>query len=127
MISGALASPLTLGNGGTQPLDLLIANPYSTPLMLNSIVVTLASITQSAAGKAAGTCNQTTGTPKSPNFNITNLASSYSVTVPPGPAKKLSQLGTGATPTITWLDQGWAQNGCLGATLTFTYSATGQY
>ena len=123
-ISGGLSSPLTLGIGGTQPLDLSITNPNSTPLTLNNIVVTLISITQSPAGQAAGTCNQDTNFP---NFKITNLASSYSVTVQPGSASKLSGLGNGTMPTITWLDQNWAQNGCLGATLNFKYSATGQY
>jgi hypothetical protein len=126
-ISGNLASPLTLGLGGTQSLNLSITNPYSTPLTLNNIVVAPPSVTQSEASMAKGTCNQS-GT-NSPNFTITNLARNYSVTVPVGgPAMKLSQLGSGLTPTVTWIDQPlFAQNGCLGATLHFTYSATGQY
>jgi hypothetical protein len=126
-ISGGLVSPLTLGIGGTQSLNLSITNPYSTPLTLNNIVVAPPSVQQTAAGMAKGTCNQS-GT-NSPNFTITNLAPNYSVTVPVGgPAMKLSQLGSGLTPKVTWIDQPlFAQNGCLGATLNFTYSATGQY
>jgi hypothetical protein len=114
---------LSLGNGGTQSLDLAISNPYSTRLSIKNIAVALASI--QLAARASGTCNQT-GT-NSPNFRIANLDPNYSVTVPAGATMKLSQLGTGQKPTITWLDQNWAQNGCLGATLNFTYSAAGQF
>jgi hypothetical protein len=122
-ISGSLASPMTLGLGGTQSLNLAIANPYSTPLTVSNIQVTLASVHQAAG--ASGTCNQT-GT-NSPNFQIVNVPSTYEVTVPASSTKALSQLGTGQMPTITWLDQKWAQNGCLGATLSFSYSASGRF
>lgn len=129
-ISGGLASSPALADGGTQPLDLSIKDPYGTPLTLNNIVVTLTEVDQSTADKALGTCYQDTGIPTgtpSPNFRVNNLSPDYSVTVQPGPAQALSQLGKKAMPTVTWLDQPWAQNGCLGATLHFTYSASGQY
>jgi hypothetical protein len=125
-ISGGLISPLTLGIGSTQSLNLSITNPYGTQLTLNNIVVTLTSVTQSAASMAKGTCNQT-GT-NSPNFSLTQIpSSSYPVTVPPNSTKKLSELGV-QQPKVTWIDQPlFAQNGCLGATLNFTYSASGKY
>jgi hypothetical protein len=127
-ISGNLAASLTLGLGGTQPLNLAITNPYSSPLTVSNIRVTLSSIQQTAAGAKAGTCNQTGG--NSPNFKIENVPSSYEVTVPAGATRTLSQLDSSPTapkPKITWLDQAWAQNGCLGATLNFSYSANGRF
>jgi hypothetical protein len=122
-ISGNLASPMTLGLGGAQSLNLAIANPYSTPLTVSNIQVTPPSVKQAAG--ASGACNQT-GT-NSPNFQIVNVPSAYEVTIPAESTKTLSKLGTGQTPTVTWLDQKWAQNGCLGATLSFSYTASGRF
>jgi hypothetical protein len=122
-ISGNLASPLALGAGAARSLDLTLTNPYSTALTARNIQVSLASL-QQAAG-AGGSCNQT-GT-NSPNFQITNLPASYAVTIPANTATKLSQLGSGQMPTVSWIDQPWAQNGCLGAKLSFSYSANGQF
>jgi uncharacterized membrane protein len=121
-LSGSLATPLTLGGSG-EPLNLQITNPFSTPLTVFNLNVTLISVTQAAGAK--GTCNQQTGTPNSPNFQVNNLPASYSVTVPAKSTVKLSQLGSGQLPTVTWIDQaGWAQNGCLGAGLTFSYTGS---
>jgi hypothetical protein len=123
-ISGRLASPLTLGLGGTQSLNLEITNPYSTPLTVSNIQVTLASIRQAAG--ASGACGQTGE--DSPNFKVENVPATYEVTVPASSTRTLSQLDpTGPRPAVVWLDQKWAQNGCLGATLTFTYSASGRF
>jgi hypothetical protein len=36
-------------------------------------------------------------------------------------------LGQQREPTVTWLDQPWAQNGCLGSTISFSYRAKGRY
>ncbi len=124
-IAGNLSSPLMPGVGGTQALNLSITNPYSTALTVSNIQVALSSVTQTPAGSAAGSCNQTGS--QSPNFQINNLPSTYSVQVPPGATQPLSALGSGQEPSVTWLDQNWAQNGCLGATLHFTYSGNGQY
>lgn len=127
-ISGNLAAPMALGLGGTQSLDLAITNPYGSPLTVSNIQVTLASIQQTAAGAKAGACGQT-GT-YSPNFQIRNVPATYEVTVPASSTRRLSQLNPSPTapkPTVTWLDQAWAQNGCLGATLNFSYSASGRF
>jgi hypothetical protein len=125
-ISGNLASPMTLGLGGTQSLNLEITNPYSTPLTVSNIQVTLASVHQAAG--ASGACDPTTGS-NSSNFQINNVLPTYKVTVPPNSTtNKLSLLGSGLTPKVTWIDQpGFAQNGCLGATLNFSYSAKGTF
>jgi hypothetical protein len=122
-VSGSLASPLTLGMGGKQSLDLAITNPYSRSLTVSNLQVALASVQQ--AVRASGSCNQTGG--NSPNFQIGELPTSYQVTVLANSTMKLSQLSTGQKPTITWLDQPWAQNGCLAATLNFSYTASGQF
>jgi hypothetical protein len=128
-ISGNLASPMALGLGGAQSLNLAITNPYSTPLTVSNIQVTLASVHQTTAGAASGTCAQT-GITNSPNFKIENVPSTYEVTVPASSTRTLSQLDSRPTapkPIVTWLDQKWAQNGCLGATLNFSYSASGRF
>jgi hypothetical protein len=122
-ITGNLTSSLALGLGNTRPLDLSITNPYSTPLTVSNIQVALGSVQQPAGAK--GTCNQV-GV-NSPNFQVNNLPSGYSVTVPANSTLKLSQVGTGQKPTLTWIDQSWAQNGCLGAKLNFTYSGNGTF
>jgi hypothetical protein len=122
VISGNLNSQLYLGSKNAQPLDVMITNPDSSPLTVSNINVVLAAVQQAAGAK--GTCSQS-GT-NSPNFLITNLPSSYSVTVPANKTVALSDLGSGVEPTVTWIDQpGWAQNGCLHATLTFSYSGSG--
>lgn len=122
-ISGSLSAPTSLVLGSSQPLDLSITNPYSTPLTVSNLRVSLASINQAAGAK--GTCNQTGA--NSPNFQVGNLPASYAVTVPANSTAKLSQLGA-QKPTVTWLDQpGFAQNGCLGAHLTFAYSGSGTF
>jgi hypothetical protein len=123
-ISGNLASPLLLGIGKQQPLNLSITNPYSTPLTVTNLQVSLTSIQQAAGAK--GTCNQTGAS--SPNFQITNLPTGYSVTIPANSTASLSKLGSGQQPTVTWIDQpNFAQNGCLGATLNFSYSGNGTF
>jgi hypothetical protein len=122
-ISGNLTSPLTLGSTGTQPLDVAITNPYGTPLTVSNIMVTLNSV--QAAAQAKGTCSQTGA--NSPNFRVDPLPAGYSVTVPANTTAKLSQLGNGRRPTVTWIDQPWLQNGCLGASLSFGYTGTGQF
>ena len=123
-ISGNLQTTLGLGPANSQPLDLSITNPYSTPLTVTNLAVALSAITQAAGAK--GSCNLTG--PLSPNFQVTNLPASYSVTVPANSTAKLSALGSGQRPSVTWIDQpGWAQNGCLGATLSFSYSGSGQF
>jgi hypothetical protein len=123
-ISGSLADPLTLGVGNAQSLDLLIINPYSTPLTVSNIQAALTSVQQASTAK--GTCYQS-GVVESPNFKITNPPASYQVTVPANSQANLSKLGTGQEPKVTWLDQSWAQNGCLGATLNFAYSGNGSF
>jgi hypothetical protein len=123
-ISGDMTTALALGTRSTQALDLSITNPYSTPLTVSNLAVTLTKVQQAAGAK--GTCNQT-GV-NSPNFQVTNLPASYSVTIPASSKMALSQLGSGARPTVTWIDQpGWAQNGCLGATLSFGYAGNGSF
>lgn len=110
-ISGNLASALTLGGSG-QPLDLVITNPFHQPLTVSGITVSVQSTSKS-------TCptNQ---------FSVTQMPSSYSVTIPKMSTMSLSQLGSQYMPQVVWLDLPYPQNSCLGAHLTFSYSANGQ-
>jgi uncharacterized membrane protein len=114
-LSGNLSSSLNLGGGG-QPLDLQIQNPYNRPLTVSAITVTV-----TATSKQSGGC----GTDQ---FGVTPLPSSFSVVVPANTTESLSQLQTGPTPQfpyVKWIDEPYPQNMCLGATLSFSYQATG--
>ncbi len=123
VITGNLTASLDLGLSQAEPLDLLITNRHGRPLTVTDIRVRLSAVRRRVG--AQGTCVQTG--PDSPNFAVSNLPSSYRVTVPAHSVRGLVSLGTGQEPAITWLDQAWAQNGCLGATLNFNYAADGWY
>jgi hypothetical protein len=122
-ISGGLATPLGLGSSGARPLNLSIKNRRGKRLIVSHIRVSVASVRQE--GGAHGSCAQ--NGPHSPNFVITNLPAAYKVKVPAHATRSLAQLGQHQEPMITWVNQPWAQNGCLGSTLSFSYHAKGRY
>jgi uncharacterized membrane protein len=110
-IAGRLGSPLVLGGAG-QALNLVITNPYNQPLTVSGIKVTVAS-------------TSTTACPAS-EFSVTQIPASYSLTIPRGSTRSLTQLGSAYLPRVVWLDLPFPQNSCLGAQLSFNYSAAGQ-
>lgn len=119
VLSGGLARPLGLGRRGASPLNLAIRNRSGKRLILFNIRVYVARV--KAAPGAHGACAQRG--PHSPNFAITNLPARYRVIVPPHATRSLVTLGRHWEPLVTWLDQPWAQNGCLGSRLSFAYHA----
>jgi hypothetical protein len=110
-ISGSLAAPLSLGGSG-QPLNLVISNPFNKALTVSGIQVAVLSTSRS-------------GCPTS-QFTVVQMPGSYSVTVPKNATESLSQLGSRYMPRVIWQDLPYPQNGCLGAHLTFSYTAAGQ-
>jgi hypothetical protein len=111
-VSGNLATPLPLGGTG-ESLDLALSNPTNKPLTVSGITVALA-----ATSVAACPTSQ---------FSVAQIPASYAVTVPARSSQSLTQLGSRYLPRITWVDsRDQAQNSCLGAKLSFSYSATGQ-
>lgn len=122
-ISGNLGGSLRFGAAGAQPLNLSIINGRGKRLVVSDIQVSVSSVRQPAG--ARGSCAQTG--PHSPNFAIANLPATYRVTVPAHATESLANLGQHREPTVTWLNQPWEQNGCLGSTITFSYRAKGRY
>jgi hypothetical protein len=123
MISGNLAGSLRLGAAGAQPLNLWISNRRRRRVIVSDIRVSVSSV-RLAAGTPSS-CAQSG--PNSPNFAVTNLPAAYHVTLPAHATRRLAALGQRREPTVTWLDQPWAQNGCLGSTIRFSYRAKGRY
>jgi hypothetical protein len=121
-LSGALGGPLGLGTRGARPLNLVIRNRSGKRLILTNIRVYVSRIRQAAG--AHGACAQRG--PHSPNFVITNLPARYRVIVPPHATRALARLGKHQEPIVTWLDQPWVQDGCLGSRISFAYHAKGR-
>lgn len=109
-LSGNLASPLNLGGSG-EPLDLTISNPLNQPLKLSNIAVVV-------NGTSKPDC------PAS-QFSVTQIPASYTLSIAKNTTATLSQLGSQYLPVVKWVDAPYPQNSCLGAHLTFGYSATG--
>lgn len=122
-LAGNLSGPLGLGAGGAQPLNLRITNHRGKRLIVRDIRVSVSSVIQRPG--AHGSCSQTG--PDSPNFGVANLPAGYRVKVPPHATRTLARLGRHREPLVTWLDQPWAQNGCIGATINLSFRAKGRY
>jgi hypothetical protein len=114
-ISGNLASPLDLGT--PQPLDLTFTNPNGVPLTLINLSVGIDHL--DAAHSAA--C------PVADNFAVTQFTGPPpAVVIPAHGSTTLSTSGIDPRfwPQIELLNTDQNQDGCLGATLTLTYSGT---
>jgi hypothetical protein len=114
-ISGSTPATLALG-GAAQPVNLSLTNPYDHALTVDHLNVAIASVTTS--GGVASSCG-------SSNFSVTQMPSTYSLTVPANSTRTLSQLGSAYQPSLRWVDLPVAQNGCIGVTLHLTYSGNG--
>jgi hypothetical protein len=112
-IAGDLASSPVLGGPGV-PLNLSLSNPNSQPLTVSNINAQIGSIVSSTGGCGTN------------NFAITQMPTSYAVTVPANSTRTLDQLGSQYKPMLRWIDLPVPQNACLGATLKFKYSASGR-
>lgn len=108
-ISGSLDH--TLAPGVTGNLDLALSNPNNQPITVSGLTVAIAQVSKSA-------CTATG------NFSIKQFTGS--VTVPANSTKKLSVLGVTNLPQVTMVDLPTNQDACKGATLTLTYTGTGQ-
>jgi hypothetical protein len=108
--------------GVTVRLDLSLTNPNNQSLSVTNLTVTVQSVT-----KAAGIAPGLTCTPS--DYVVTQFAGSYPLTIPSGPAVKLSDLGVavGLRPSIGMPNSNSAnQDGCVGATITLGFTGAGQ-
>jgi hypothetical protein len=117
-IGGSSSSRLYPG-GSTASINLSLTNPNSVTIYITHMTVSLTSITKPNAN-ATHPCTAS-------DFSLTQYTGGFPITVPPG-TKTLLQLGyaPGALPSITMLNRPVNQDGCKGATLTFTYAGSAQ-
>jgi hypothetical protein len=116
---GGISSRTLYPGGSTASIDLSLTNPNSVTIYITSLTVSLASITKPNANP--------THPCSAADFSLTQYTGSFPITLPPG-TKTLSQLGhaTSELPSITMLNRPVNQDGCKGATLTFTYAGSAQ-
>lgn len=114
-ISGNLSGQLAPGL--SRPLDLTLTNPNKKPISVTNLTVALSTVTRTAY---ATSHNQPCGPA---DYKITQYAGTYPLTVAGGAS---TALPPGSAPQVTMLDTATNQDGCKGATLTFTYSGAGQ-
>ncbi len=106
-ITGDLAGPLVL-DAPAQPLNVTMRNPYNQPLTVSKFVVTLASTSKAACDHNG-------------NFVITPVPWTSIVLE----KNETRTLTAAEAPKVRWPNQPVAQDACAGATLNFTYSASG--
>ena len=110
-VNGSIPASTPLYPGTSQPVDLSITNPNPEPITVGSGSVSVV-ITPSA------------GCPAS---YFTLSQGSFTVSIPAGSTKSLSDLGISNTnwPVISMIDTTTNQDACEGATLNFIWTATG--
>ncbi|MFF0264101.1 hypothetical protein [Kribbella sp. NPDC004536] len=114
-ISGNLSGQLA--PGVSRPLDLTLTNPNKKPISVTNLTVALSSVTRTAY---AISHNQPCGPT---DYRITQYSGTYPLTVPGNAAVAVP---AGSAPQVAMLDTASNQDGCKGATVTFTYSGAGQ-
>jgi len=119
-ISGNLSGLLTPGTA--LPLELSLTNPNSGSLSVTALSVTLQSLTRTAY---AVSHNQPCGLG---DYAVTPYNGLYPLVVPGSSTRNLSQLGVPSTqwPKVTMLNTSLNQDGCKGATMTLSYTGSGQ-
>lgn len=119
-ISGNLAEPLAPGI--SRPLNLTLTNPNNKPLAITNLTATVQSVTRTAYAIAH---NQPC---TAADYPITQYSGPYPLSVPANSSTTLAGLGvsTSARPKVSMLNTALNQDGCKGATLTLTYSGSGQ-
>jgi hypothetical protein len=115
-ITGHAANPLQ--PGVPQPLDLVMTNPNSAPLILANLTVTIEKIVASRA-TAVLPCPQS-------DFAVEQYSGGLPLSVPGSSTRSLSELGITPLqwPGISLVDRATNQDGCQGASLTLGYNAT---
>jgi hypothetical protein len=116
-ISGSL--PGVLAPGVTQPLDLALANPGTEEISISSLLVSIGQI-NAPQSDATHPCSLD-------DFSVAQLSGAYGFKVGPSQTRTLSELGFPEEewPQVTMLDRAVNQDGCKGASLTFSYTGSG--
>jgi hypothetical protein len=115
-ISGNLSS--SLYPGATVPLNLSLTNPYSWPISVLTVTITV----------APGTTKNNVANPScdGPTNVVVSQTFSGPVTIPANSTKSLQDLGIAQSqwPQVTMKDLGSNQDACKGTRFFFSYSGT---
>lgn len=118
-ITGSLSEPIE--PGVLVPLDLEIFNPHEVPMTISDLSVTVESVTAP---------NATTLHPCSvDDFDVEQMVSTTDVTIGARATSSLEELDVSNVdlPKVGMLNTSANQDGCKGASLTLTYSASGRF
>ena len=115
-ISGSVSA---IEPGVARPLNLSLSNPNQRPLSLTLVTVGARAVTAPHATRLLP-CTLA-------DFAIWQFSGSYPIAVPASSTLTLSSLGIPSArwPQVAMLDRPVSQNGCIGASLALSYSATG--
>jgi hypothetical protein len=96
--------------GAKQSIDLVLSNPNDKPILITSLVVTIAGANQADCGAS--------------DYDLKQYTGGYPLRIEKRSSRSLSALGVPSDqwPSIQLLNQPWNQDGCKGATLTLAYS-----
>jgi hypothetical protein len=117
-ISGDLTTPLEPGSSA--PLDLALANPDPGEIAISNLAVTLTGV--------SGPHVDATHPCGIEDFSVTQFSGAYGFKVPAASTRHLDELGIPPAqwPQVAMLDRPVNQNGCKGASLSFSYTGTSQ-
>lgn len=110
------------GPGAGVGMNLSITNPNNQAVQITNLTVGISSVTKSTTAPADRPCSAA-------DYTITQVpGSSYPIPVQAGQTIDLSHLGVANTawPQLRMLNTSSNQDGCKGATLSLTFSGTGQ-
>ena len=105
--------------GVTQPLNLVLANPYSFPITVTSVTVTVDPTTTKTSGQANAACVGTT------NLQVTQQLTT-TVALGANATRSLTQLGVDPSkwPQLQMPDLPVNQDGCKSTTFKLSYTGT---
>jgi hypothetical protein len=109
------------GPGAATPLNLTLTNPNNQALQVTNLTVAIASVTKAASAPANRPCTAA-------DYAVVQFSGSYPIVV--GAGQAISLLGQGITssqwPALTMINTSLNQDGCKGASVSLTFSGTGQ-
>jgi hypothetical protein len=105
--------------GVTEPLDLLLTNPWGVPLSVTGLRVTVRRVSAPNADDAHPCVVG--------DFSVEQASGSLEINLPARATRALSSLGVAraSLPAVGMLRRSVNQDGCKGASLTFGYAASG--
>jgi hypothetical protein len=110
-----------LSPGGAASIDLQLTNPHGSRLNVNRLVVSITGV-QAPQADLSHPCTVE-------DFAVSQFSGSYGFALAPSSNRSLSQLGFPAQrwPTLSMLDRPIDQDGCQGASVSLSFSASASF